>query len=93
MHRYRIRETYTGNGKPTIQRVTMPDTKSYLLKRWRLYKFCLPDGCPEGYTDCYLELVRDDGQIDKRTHCNGGKHADQHGEVRDTDRRDCGSQK
>lgn len=66
-------------------------TPHYVLEDMAIKFF--PEDRRVQYTDCYLELVRDDGQIDKRTHCKGGKHADKHGEVRDTDRRDCGSQK
>lgn len=68
-NRYRIRETFTAKGKPTIQRKTKEDSKSWLLKLWKSYAFCLPGECPEGYTDCYLELVRSDGTVEKKLHC------------------------
>lgn len=68
-NRYRIRETFTAKGKPAIQRVTKENLRPYLMWLWKSYAFCLPDGCPEGYTDCYLELVRSDGTVEKKLHC------------------------
>ena len=68
-NRYRIRETFTAKGKPSLRRETGENSKTWFLKFWKYYVFDLPADCPEGYTDCYLELVRSDGTVEKKLHC------------------------
>lgn len=66
---YHIRQSFTGNDKPTVYRETESNTRKWFVKNWKCYLFTLPCEAPEGYTDCYIELVNSNGQVEKRSHC------------------------